>query len=97
MYSMQSLFALGAATAGASPPVRPKEEAVARTTKRVPMGKAERQRLIQTVVQQRDIATQRELVHSLSALGCDVTQATVSRDIRELDLHKVRPHLGRAK
>ena len=65
--------------------------------KRVPMGKAERQRLIQTVVQQREVATQRELVHALSSLGCEVTQATVSRDIRELDLQKVRTHLGRAK
>ena len=65
--------------------------------KRAPMGKTERQRLIQTVVQQREVATQRELVHALSALGCEVTQATVSRDIRELDLQKVRTHLGRAK
>jgi transcriptional regulator of arginine metabolism len=65
--------------------------------KRAPMGKTERQRLIQTVVQQREIATQRELVHALSALGCEVTQATVSRDIRALDLQKVRTHLGRAK
>lgn len=65
--------------------------------KRMPMGKTERQRLIQTVVQQREVATQRELVHALSAMGCDVTQATVSRDIRELDLQKVRTHLGRAK
>ncbi len=64
---------------------------------RAPMSKAERQRLIQTVVQQRDVATQRELVSALSALGCEVTQATVSRDIRELDLQKVRTHLGRAK
>ena len=64
---------------------------------RAPMGKTERQRLIQTVVQQREIATQRELVGALSALGCEVTQATVSRDIRELDLQKVRTHLGRAK
>ncbi len=65
--------------------------------KRAPLGKVERQRLIQTVVQQREVATQRELVHALSALGCEVTQATVSRDIRELDLQKVRTHLGRAK
>ena len=64
---------------------------------RPPMSKAERQRLIQTVVQQREVATQRELVGALSALGCEVTQATVSRDIRELDLQKVRTHLGRAK
>ena len=33
----------------------------------------------------------------MRALGCSVTQATVSRDIRELDLQKVRTHLGRAK
>ena len=65
--------------------------------KRAPMSKTERQRLIQTVVQQREIATQRELVSALSVLGCEVTQATVSRDIRELDLQKVRTHLGRAK
>ena len=65
--------------------------------KRVPLSKTERQRLIQTVVQQREVATQRELVHALTSLGCDVTQATVSRDIRELDLQKVRTHLGRAK
>ncbi len=64
---------------------------------RVLMGKTERQRLIQTVVAQREIGTQRELVHALSALGCEVTQATVSRDVRELDLQKVRTHLGRAK
>ena len=64
---------------------------------RAPLGRAERQRLIQTIVQQRDVSTQRELVNALSALGCDVTQATVSRDIRALDLEKVRTHLGAAK
>jgi len=65
--------------------------------RRVPLSKIERQRLIQTVIQQREIATQRELVSALSVLGCEVTQATVSRDIRELDLQKVRTHLGRTK
>jgi transcriptional regulator of arginine metabolism len=64
---------------------------------RAPLGKTERQRLIQTVVQQSEVSTQRGLVSALSALGCDVTQATVSRDIRELDLQKVRTHLGRAR
>ena len=62
-----------------------------------PVGKIERQRLIQTVIQERDISTQRELVNTLGSLGCEVTQATVSRDIRELDLQKVRTHLGRPK
>jgi transcriptional regulator of arginine metabolism len=65
--------------------------------KRKAMSKAERHRLIQTVIMQREVATQRELVQALSTLGCAVTQATVSRDIRELDLQKVRTHLGRAK
>jgi transcriptional regulator of arginine metabolism len=61
------------------------------------VSKAERQRLIQQLVQQREVGTQRELVHALRALGCSVTQATVSRDIRDLDLQKVRTHLGRAR
>ena len=64
---------------------------------KAPMSKTDRQRLIQTVIQQRDVSTQRELVNALGALGCEVTQATVSRDIRELDLQKVRTHLGRPK
>lgn len=95
MYSMQ--VPRGTATAATHREmslVRGEAEAM---TQRPPMSKTERQRLIQTVVQQREIATQRELVGALSALGCEVTQATVSRDIRELDLQKVRTHLGRAK
>jgi len=60
-------------------------------------GKSERHRLIQTVVSQREIGTLRALVNALRALGCEVTQATVSRDIRELDLQKVRTHLGRPR
>jgi transcriptional regulator of arginine metabolism len=64
---------------------------------KVPMSKTERQRLIQTVIQQSDVSTQRELVNALGSLDCEVTQATVSRDIRELDLQKVRTHLGRPK
>jgi transcriptional regulator of arginine metabolism len=59
--------------------------------------KAERQRLVLNLVQKHELGTQRELVHALGALGCTVTQATVSRDIRELDLQKVRTHLGRAR
>jgi len=61
------------------------------------MSKGDRHRLIQTIVSQREVGTQRELVNALLALGCDVTQATVSRDIRELDLLKVRTHLGRPR
>jgi transcriptional regulator of arginine metabolism len=59
--------------------------------------KVERHKLIQKIVAQREIGTQRELVAALQGLGCEVTQATVSRDIRELDLQKVRTHLGRPR
>ena len=65
--------------------------------KRKAVSKTERQRLIQTVVAQREIGTQRELVSALHAVGCEVTQATISRDIRDLDLQKVRTHLGRPR
>ena len=95
MYSMHASGATGApAVTRLATLVRGDAEGM---NTRAPMSKTERQRLIQTVVQQREIATQRELVSALSALGCEVTQATVSRDIRELDLQKVRTHLGRAK
>jgi transcriptional regulator of arginine metabolism len=96
VYSMQSSVALAVLRGGTPQRAHSWGEAI-RMNNRAPMGKTERQRLIQTVVQQREVATQRELVSALSALGCEVTQATVSRDIRELDLQKVRTHLGRAK
>jgi transcriptional regulator of arginine metabolism len=95
MYSMQT--SEGAATMTPQRQVTLVRGESEGMTQRAPMSKSERQRLIQTVVAQREIATQRELVSALSALGCEVTQATVSRDIRELDLQKVRTHLGRAK
>ncbi len=81
---------------GRSGTVAVREEAHVRGRTSQP-GKSERHRLIQTVVSQREIGTQRELVNALRALGCEVTQATVSRDIRELDLQKVRTHLGRPR
>ena len=48
--------------------------------------KPERQRAILELVRARDIRTQEELVDALRGLRLDVTQATVSRDIRELGL-----------
>jgi len=41
------------------------------------------------------IDTQEGLLEQLKASGFDVTQATVSRDIRELGIHKVRSDNGR--
>ncbi|HEV7465536.1 MAG TPA: arginine repressor [Candidatus Dormibacteraeota bacterium] len=55
---------------------------------RVP-GKAERQQAILDLVGGRAIRTQEELVAGLRGRGLEVTQATVSRDLRELGLARV--------
>jgi len=62
-----------------------------------PLGKAERQRLIGSIVQRKRVGTQQELLEALAAAGCRVTQATISRDIRELGLEKRRDDLGRPR
>jgi len=51
--------------------------------------KRDRHAAIRQLVAARPIASQGELVAELSALGFDVTQATVSRDVAELGLAKV--------
>ena len=61
------------------------------------LGKSERQRLIASVVTRKRIGTQSELIDALAAAGCSVTQATVSRDIRDLGLEKVHDPLGRPR
>lgn len=43
------------------------------------------------------LGTQHELMEALASAGCTVTQATVSRDIRELGLDKGRDPLGRPR
>ena len=43
------------------------------------------------------VGTQFELIDALSDAGCVVTQATVSRDIRELGLEKTHDPLGRPR
>ncbi len=62
-----------------------------------PLGKAERQRLIGSVVSRRRIGSQHELASALARAGCHVTQATISRDIRELRLEKTSDPLGRPR
>jgi transcriptional regulator of arginine metabolism len=52
--------------------------------------KRRRQEAILRVIARRPIATQEELVAALRRAGFDATQATVSRDILELGLVKVR-------
>lgn len=58
------------------------------------LGKADRQRLIASVIGRRRVGTQHELGQVLEAAGCSVTQATLSRDLRELGVEKVRDGLG---
>ena len=52
--------------------------------------KQERLDAIRQVIEARDISTQEELIAELEKLGHEVTQATVSRDIGELGLLKVK-------
>ena len=61
------------------------------------LGKSERQRLIASVVTRKRIGTQFELLAALADAGCRVTQATVSRDLRELGLEKGHDPLGRPR
>ena len=51
--------------------------------------KSERQNAIIDLITRYEIETQEEMISRLRSLGYDVTQATVSRDIRELKLVKV--------
>ncbi|WP_227766032.1 arginine repressor [Zhaonella formicivorans] len=51
--------------------------------------KAGRQRKILEIISQQAIETQEELANALRAKGYDVTQATVSRDIKEMGLVKI--------
>lgn len=51
--------------------------------------KTNRHNTIVELVKTREIATQEELLDLLKNSGYDVTQATISRDIRELNLTKV--------
>jgi transcriptional regulator of arginine metabolism len=59
------------------------------------MQRLDRHATIQRLVQERAISTQEELVAALREEGHDAVQATVSRDIRELGLVKVRAPSGR--
>lgn len=61
------------------------------------LGKRERQRLIASVVTRRRVGSQFELIDALAEAGCEVTQATVSRDLRELGLEKTHDQLGRPR
>ena len=54
-----------------------------------PFAKTERQQAILDLVRDRKVRTQEEIVAALHRRGLEATQATVSRDIRELGLVRV--------
>ena len=56
--------------------------------------KSARQNLILEIIENMDIETQEELAEELKRRGVKVTQATVSRDIKELRLLKVLSENG---
>ena len=58
--------------------------------------KLKRHTKILELIHEYDIETQEELAHRLEEAGFKVTQATVSRDIRELCLTKVANKKGRS-
>ncbi|MDO4344494.1 MAG: arginine repressor [Eubacteriales bacterium] len=59
--------------------------------------KIERHAKIVELINQYDIDTQEELAEKLNQAGFGVTQATVSRDIRELKLTKIPQASGKQK
>jgi transcriptional regulator of arginine metabolism len=56
--------------------------------------KKNRQEAIIELIQQYPIETQEELLSRLNQIGFKTTQATISRDIRELALIKNRMQMG---
>lgn len=59
--------------------------------------KEQRQSAILNLIQKNEIETQEDLAEALENQGFSVTQATVSRDIRELKLTKVATKAGSQK
>ncbi|MFO7888648.1 MAG: arginine repressor [Eubacteriales bacterium] len=61
------------------------------------MKKYTRQTKILELINEKEIETQEELAKELKNAGIDVTQATISRDIKELRLIKVTSKSGKYK
>lgn len=61
------------------------------------MKKYTRQSKILELISKSEVETQEELAAGLKAMGIDVTQATISRDIKELRLVKVMSKNGKYK
>ncbi|VDG18373.1 arginine repressor [Lactobacillus sp.] [Lactiplantibacillus mudanjiangensis] len=61
------------------------------------MKKSERQAAIEEIINQSPIATQEELMAQLKAKGITATQATISRDIRDMQIVKSPDETGHAR
>ncbi|MCJ7855447.1 arginine repressor [Lachnospiraceae bacterium NSJ-143] len=59
--------------------------------------KSARQAKILEIIEENEIETQEELAQKLKDDGFNVTQATISRDIREMKLTKISTDSGRQK
>jgi transcriptional regulator of arginine metabolism len=57
------------------------------------MKRTERLKLIRDLIKTKKIKSQEELIEELSAIGYNVTQSTISRDIKQLNLVKIRNSL----
>lgn len=53
------------------------------------MKKAKRQEILLKIIEEYEFDTQNDLVDKLNSLGLEVAQATVSRDINELNIVKI--------
>lgn len=58
------------------------------------MKKTERQMILEQIINQHIVSTQDELLNLLKKEGVDATQATISRDIRDLQIVKARDESG---
>ena len=61
------------------------------------MSTTKRREIIKRLIKENEISTQEELALALNKEGFSVTQATVSRDIKELGLIKVKTESGTLK
>lgn len=61
------------------------------------MKKSHRHSKIIELINNNNIETQEELAKMLNEMGYDVTQSTISRDIRDLNLLKIATEGGRSK
>ena len=59
--------------------------------------KEKRQNKIKEIIETKDIETQDELLAELTKAGFSTTQATISRDIREMKLTKIADGKGKQK